>query len=498
MSDTGSPEHPAARQVPGGWIALLGAALLAGYGVFLVRHAAFAVGGADSSGYANTARRMLEGRLVERPRSLDRLGLTDDLAQICIPLGFVTGPKPGTMAPTYPPGFPAHLLAAAVLAGWRFGPYLVSPLAAVLTVLLIYLLGRDLGLSRIAAGVAAAICATWPVFLFQGLQPMSDVVATMWSVAAILFARRARNRSNWAFAAGAAFGIAVLVRPADILLALPLAFALPMTLSALALFVTGGIPFAGILAAYDLHCFGSIAGTGYGKLGLLHEMALRQFPPRILYYGAWLIESLTPLVPLAWLALPADRRVPIRDRWLLLSWFGSFLLFYSFYRPYESFIFVRFLLPGGPAIVLGAALVASSLLANAGRKRRLIAAIAVATVLLIEFRTSRRAGVLSIVADEAIYPDSCHWADARLPRRSVILSMQASGALEYYTDATYVVWVWVDAQSFRALRPSIEQRGWRWFALLFPAERDGFFKQVPGQWTQIGEKRGATLWKLEP
>ncbi|HEX7251242.1 MAG TPA: glycosyltransferase family 39 protein [Thermoanaerobaculia bacterium] len=495
MADTGLPARTRRRVR---WDAVLGAVLLAAYGAFLVRHAAFAVGGADSSGYANEARRMKTGALVDRPRSLDRLGLPDGMAQICIPLGFVTGPRPGTMASTYPPGFPAHLLAAGSLAGWRLGPYLVSPVAAMLTVFLVFLLGRDLGLSRLSAGAAAAIFAAWPVFLFQALQPMSDAVATLWSVAAILFARRASHRSTWAFLAGAAFGIAVLVRPADALLALPLAFALSVAPRALALFAAGGIPFAGALAAYDLHTFGSVVESGYGKLGLLHEMALRQFPPRIAYYGAWVIESLTPLVPLAWLALPADRRVPIRDRWLLLSWFGSFLLFYSFYKPYESFIYVRFLLPGAPAIVLGAALVASSLLIHTGRARRWLGGIALAVVLCLEVRVSRRVGVLQIVSDQTIYPEICRWANTALPRRSVLFTMQASGALEYYTDATYVVWVWVDGQRFRSLRPAIEGQGWQWFALLFPDEQDGFFKQVPGTWTQIGERRGVTLWKLEP
>src|SRR5215472_12727019 len=165
---------------------LLGAVLLAAYGVFLVRHSAFAVGGSDSSGYLNTARRMRQGTLVALPRSLDRLGLPDPQAVACIPLGFVTGPRPGTMAPLYPAGFPAHLLAAAILAGWNIGPYLVSPLAAVVTLLLCYWLGRDLGLSAAVSAAAAAVLATWPVFLFQALQPMSDVVAMLWCVAAIL------------------------------------------------------------------------------------------------------------------------------------------------------------------------------------------------------------------------------------------------------------------------------------------------------------------------
>ena len=128
----------------------------------------------------------------------------------------------------------------------------MSPIAALLCLLLLYLLARDFGLSPIWSASTALIFAAWPVFLFQALQPMSDIVATLWSLAAILFARRSRARPAWALGAGAAFGIAILVRPTNVLLALPLAFALPMSGPSLVLFAAGGLPFAGLLAAYNL------------------------------------------------------------------------------------------------------------------------------------------------------------------------------------------------------------------------------------------------------
>ena len=144
---------------------LLAAAFLAAYGFFLVRYASFSVGGSDSSGYINTARRMAAGTLVARPRALGRFGLPDDLLQIFIPLGFVEGPRPGTMAPYYPSGFPAHMLAAARIFGWERGPFLVSPLAGVGCLVLLYFLARELSLSRAWASAAVAVFAAWPVFI---------------------------------------------------------------------------------------------------------------------------------------------------------------------------------------------------------------------------------------------------------------------------------------------------------------------------------------------
>jgi hypothetical protein len=474
------------------------AALLVGYGSFLIRHASHGVGGADSSGYINTARRMRAGTLVERPRGLNRLGLPDDLAQIFIPLGFLTGPRPGTMAPLYPPGFPAHLLAAATLAGWSAGPFLVSPLAAALSVLLLYLLGRDLGLPRLACAAAAAILAAWPVFLFQALQPMSDVVATLWGIAAIFCARRARDRTAWALASGAAFGVAVLVRPTIAVLALPLAFALPLRAPTLALFAVGGVPFAGLFAAYNLSCYGSIFNSGYGKTGHFGAFALSNFLPQIRYYTLQVFQTLSPLVPLAWLAVPADRCTDSRDRALLVTWFGAFLLLFSFYGPYESFIFVRFLLPGTPALVLGAALVARRVLPGSPGQRVALATIVCLAVLALEVSSARRIGVLRIIEDQSIYPQACLWADQVIPRRSVALSMQVSGSLEYYTDVTYARWDFFQPESFARFRGRIEAAGYRLTALLFPFEEEELLKHAPGHWKKVATLREVALWELPP
>jgi hypothetical protein len=491
------PQSRAARRVFG----VLSLLALASSGAFLVRHAAPGVGGADSSGYANTARRLAAGTLVERPRTLERLGLSDDLAPLFIPLGFVAGPTPGTMAPLYPVGFPAHVAVAAALAGWERGPFWISPAAAVLCLLLLYGLARELSLSRVASAAGAAMLAAWPTFLFQALQPMSDVVATLWCLAAILFALRARRRRVWAVAAGAAFGIAVLVRPTSVLLALPLAFAMPASPPALLLFVSGGVPFAGLLAAFNLRCYGRALGTGWEKEGLLQAIAFSNFPPRFSSYGLWIVRTLTPLVPLGWLAAAAGRKASARDRALLLSWFGAFLLFHCFYGPYESFLFLRFLLPGVPALILGALLAAREL-GRAGRRpvvAGLAAATALAAILWVEIGVGRRIGILGIVEGEgSLYASACRWAQQTIPHRSLVVAMLASGALEYYTDLAYARWDRISPDRFPDLRAAAEGEGFRFFALLFPEEEKELASHVPGHWARVGMMRQVSLWHLEP
>lgn len=478
---------------------LAAAFLLAGYAYFLVRNTAFSVGGSDSSGYMNTARRLVAGTLVGTPRALQRYALPNDLLQIFIPLGFVEGPRPGTMAPYYPSGFPAHMAAAAMLLGWQRGPFLVAPFAALFSLPLFYILARELSLSRAWAATAAAVFAAWPVLIGQAIQPMSDATATFWALAAVLCGVKARRRNAWALGAGAALGIAVLVRPTNLLLVIPLAFALPVTLRALALFFTGGVPFAAALAAYDLHCYGSLFQSGYGKTGLLGAVSLGNFPPRFRHYGGWILRSLTPLIPIAWIGLAADRRAAWRDRALLLSWFATFFLFYCLYEPYDSFWFVRFLLPGVAGLILGAFLAARDLATRLPR-RGWLTAIGVASLIVVfwaEARSTRAVGLLNTARYESVYPEICGWAARTLPARSVVLSMAASGALEHYTDLAYARWDWIEPAKFPDLRRRIEERGGLWFALLFPFEAEEMFKQPRGRWKKIGVLRDVGLYELQ-
>jgi hypothetical protein len=162
------------------------AALLA-YAVVLLAYRGGTAGGADSSGYLNQARLWRSGALsipLDVPR---QLGLPPGLF---IPLGFVPGTQPGTMVPSYPAGLPLHMALFALIGGEPAQAF-VSPLAAIGCILLLYIIGRRLGVSRDWSIAAAAVLALCPVLLFQAVQPMSDVVATFWTLAGVWFVLRA-------------------------------------------------------------------------------------------------------------------------------------------------------------------------------------------------------------------------------------------------------------------------------------------------------------------
>jgi len=336
--------------------------------------------------------------------------------------------------------------------------------------------------------------------IYQAIQPMSDVVATFWALAAVLCAIKARRRLLWAAASGAAVGIAVLVRPTSILLVVPLALALPLSIRAISLFIGGGVPFAAALAVYDLRCYGDVLQSGYGKAGAREAIALRNFSPRLRHYGGWISSTVTPLAPMAWLSLLFDRKPAWRDRVLLLAWFGSFFLFYCLYEPYDSFSFVRFLLPAAPGLFLGAVLAVHDLgerLAAPHRVTGLASIALLLLVLLVEGHAVQKVGILGTAEGESIYPRICAWAARILPADAVVLSMSASGALEYYTSLSYGRYDWIQSEQFPQLRASFERRGGCLYALLFPSEVEDFVKRLPGRWKKLGVLRDITLWELE-
>lgn len=334
------------------------AILIAVYGWVVFSHASRSVGGSDSSGYFNAAQALSAGHPVEPVAALATLRLPPSDVRLFVPLGYVPGRAPGTMAPFYPIGFPLHLVAAAALAGWSAGPFLVAPLAATASVGLLFLVARELGLPGGAALACAALLAVSPILAFQAVQLMSDTAATAWALATVLFALKSRRTGAWSVAAGLAFGIGVLVRPVSAILLLPVLFAIPAKPRLWALFAAGGAPAAAALFASNAVCYGSPLRTGYGEGGALADFAVAHFPARFLHYGRWIAVMMSPIPPTAWLLLAADRRRRLRERFLLLAWFGSFFLFYCFYKPYDAWWYTRFLLPGIPALILATVFVA--------------------------------------------------------------------------------------------------------------------------------------------
>jgi hypothetical protein len=480
--------------------AILVAVAAAVYGSVLLRSAVRGVGGSDQAGYANTARDIAAGRIVLPVAGLSELGLDPKWAPVFTPLAHEAGPRPGTMVPYYPPGFPLHLAAAAAIGGWNAAPFFVSPIAALLCLGLTYVLGRELGLSKSLSLCGAVVLGVWDVFLFHAIQPLSDVAAALWATAAVVAALRARRRRGWAVAAGAAFGMAVLVRPTNSVLLLALVFALPWRMVELALFVAGGLPFAAFYGTWNRTAFGSAFKTGYTHQ-FAGEFALANFVARAGRYGSQVAMELSPLIPIGALAVAADRRVAARDRAVLVAWFGAIFLVYCFWGPSDNWTYARYLLPAAPAAVVSFLIVLRDLAARLRTPSRRTAAVAaaLAVVFVSALLADRRWRPLGAAPGETVYPLACRaLADGSDGRPTLAVSMVFSAALRYYTNVVPVRWDYLTPESFAILRRQAAERGWRVTAVLFPFEVPQAVARVAGPWVFLGNVRQAGLWELPP
>lgn len=461
------------------------------YAVMLVRHMSPAAGGSDSSGYFNEARLMASGK-SSRPIELLRiLHLPPEWGQVFTPLGFDSAARdPRAMVPIYPPGLPAHFAIAAMIGGWSRTPFFIPIIAALMSLALIFILARQLGLSHWESATASAILAACPVFIMMAAQPMSDVVATMWTLAAIVCAMAAQRRPLFAVAAGAAFAISVCVRPSNLLLAIPLAFAFRWQRSRLLIAAAAAVPFGMALMAWNNALFGSPFQTGYGGMS---EMLSWSYPrARFPHYAYWLAAQLTPLIFPAGLLVGFDRRIDGWLRAMLLTWFVVFFGFYCFYDAYDAWWYTRFLLPAIPPLIVGFLLLVRDL----GR-RRMLTNILVAVVLVVSIRQVRKLNPLSIGEEESIYPETVQWAEAQLPRESLVMTGLFSGALLYYSDRETVRYDRLDDDRFQQLRAYVGNANLHWYALLTSSEWDETRAKLTGSWTLLGEHRGMKLLRLD-
>lgn len=485
-----------ARRLP----AIAGGLLLAGYAAFLQHHVVSSVGGSDVYSYVSAGRALLEGRILRPASTLSQLDLPVELDRLFIPLGAAPGRVPGTMVSVVPIGLPLHMAAVGLAAGADTGPFLASPLAALAMLVLLYLLAREMGLPPSWSLAAPAILAAFPGFLHAAVMPMSDALAACWACATVLCALRARRRPGFAALSGAAFVVGCLVRHSNVLLAVPLLFALPRSFRAWRLFAVGGAGPAFLAVAYNVVAFGTFLTTGYGAIW--GEISPAFFAARLAHYARWTWTLFSPLVLTGWLACVLDRRGALRERLLLLSWFGVFLVFYCCLLFQETGWHTRYLLPGLPALILGALIFGRRLLSAdwlpiwGGR------ALALAALLLV-----LGTGVRFIAANrvhksyklETLYPRAARFVESRVPARSLVLSMQMSGALEYYTDVPFVMWNWLPpGDPPAALLRNAAARGYKWYGLLAPFELEDARSRMPGTWREVATIDDVTLWEIVP
>ena len=191
-----------------------------------------------------------------------------------------------------------------------------------------------------------------------------------------------------------------------------------------------------------------------------------------------------------------------RDRALLTTWFGSYLLLYSFWGPDHAWWYTRYLIPALPGLVIAAVLAARDLLRRiAERSARLAAWIAAAFLVVVAAAETwgyQTWGPLRIGNGERVYPEACEFASRKAEGPAVVVSMQFSGALAYYTRTTPVRWDRLEPGDIAVVAEHARRKSYGVFALLLDAEATEAVEHAPGEWTFVGRVQNATLWRLTP
>ena len=465
---------------------LLATLALAAYAVLLGLHVGTDAAGSDASGYMNHARLLAAGNLHAAPRALSGLTPEEQRSMLFAPLGFVPAPDGNGMVPTYPAGLPLLVAAAVPLFGWEHAGDAVICAHSLLGLLLAYALGRTMGLSRRGAVLGTTIIAASPLYLNYSVQMMSDVPAFVWTLGAVLAAWHSRERTAWALAAGAATAMAVLIRPTNALVVAPIAVALGLSPRRWLLLIAGGLPGAAFFCFHSLSLYGHVFSTGYGNFGA--SFSSEWIGVTWWHYACWLPVLFTPVVLLAaglpWLARAEPRRAALLGVWALV-----FAAFYSAYDcTHQTWWYLRFLLPAVPPLVIGGLLVAKY--AGAGRRwpllRTRVFVVALIVIIANSALWNKRLPALNSGRDNRIYPESAAWLKANLPDNAVILSMQMSGTLFYYTDFTFLRWDSCDADNRQGILASLRNDHRPLYAALFPFETESALQQhMPGRWTRV-------------
>ena len=498
------PRSPRHRWYP--WLAVLAFSL---YAVLLGCHAGACAGMADSSGYLNEAHLLASGKIHTPVRSIPDLPLAGFTDYLYNPLGFKPAHDGNGLVPVYPVGMPLMIVVAARLIGWDHAAEGVVVFHSLAGLILIFGLGQMFGPSRRASLLGSLLLAASPLYLSYSLQAMSDVPALVWCTATALAAWRTRRNDRWAAATGAALSIAVLIRPTNLLMLLPIMVAWwagsrsegAVGRSALraGLLTLAGLPGAVLFCLVNRAAYGHPFTTGYGDTGYLFSTSV--IGETLLHYAWWLPVLFTPLMGFS-LLLPWTARREPRTTLFLATWILAYAGFYLAYTcTHETWWYLRFLLPGIPALIVGALWAAERLAAEAewirrissGTRWAIFIALCVGTI-AADLRWTRSLRALKSGDYELVYPTAAHWLAANLPPDAIVAAMQTSGSLFYYTRFTLVRWdQLLRPGDFEKVRAAAGRRPI--YAALFDYEtKEAFEVRMPGHWEIVAHLSPVTVW----
>jgi hypothetical protein len=474
------------------------AALLAAVIVVSLRWGSFVAGGPDSYCYLFQAQRWAELARLRGPLQVSEpLGLEapwPDAALTFVPVGHApSATTPGAIVPICPAGLSIAMAPFVAIGGPR-AAFAVVPLFGALIVLATYVLGSRFG-ARVGVG-AAALTASSPIFLYQVVQPMSDVpAAALWLVTV---AAATGTSPRHAVTAGLATSAAILMRPNLVPIGIAVGLFLLFRperpwrrrLRAALVYAAAALPGCLAVAALQNAFFGSPLASGYGSFDAL--FGVEHVRPNLQRYASWLVETHTLallLAPLAVWLLPG----PLTT--LFLAMFVVNLALYLPYIEFEHWSFIRFLLPTLPLLLV---LVVASIDALAGRvffavgrdeaaplrRRRgmtiALVAAAVATLGFLYVREAIDRQAFRLKALESRFERAGIYVRDRLPANALVVTSWQSGSVRFYGDRKTLVWTELDPAWLDRSLAYLRARGYEPYLLFERWEEPQFRSRFGG------------------
>lgn len=422
-------------------------------GVVGIWRGTWAVGGSDSSCYGLMAQAFARGRL--QPTAHLALEAPWPMASATFaPGGFIPSTRRAdASAPVCAPGFSLLLAPLYALAG-PDAIFLLTPLAGSMLVYLTFLFGTRL-MDDVAAFAGSVLVAVSPVFVFQVVQPMNDVVVAALWVAIVVLCAQDRDRPAWV---GVVTGVVLLIRPnlAPAAVVVGIWF-LRQGTDRFVKFVAASAPALLCLVALNTWLYGHPFGSGYGAPTDL--FAWSHLPANLENYGRSLLLTQLgfPLVGLGAIAVAGGSQRPIvgLSTAMALAIIGVYLL----YRPLPEWWYLRFFLPALPVLTVLAMFVLTSLMAKSVVRQRAIAAIVAAVVGAYGASSFAMREAMDLHRLEQRFRLAGTVARDQLPAHSIYLTVWESGSVRFHADREAVVWDSLDPSSLETALQWLTARG---------------------------------------
>lgn len=467
-------------------IALAAATLYAG-----IHFGSTTAGGADSYGYVSEAGLFLQRRIAIR-EDIVRQSPWPHAADTWAPLGFRASPHAAdAIVPLYAPGLPALMAIVQAAAGFC-AAFVVVPLCGALTVWLTFVAGQRLFERPLVSTASAVLVASSPIFLYQLMNPMSDVpVTAAWTAALVAAA------SGWPLAAGVASGIAVAIRPNLAAAAIALLAWHVIAGHRPLRYAAGVAPFVAAIGLLNASAYESAVISGYGTLDELY--AWSHWRTNVRQFAVWTVETQTPVVAVAALYIAAPRLfAPSRvrhPRLLIVGFAAAVTLSYVFYQPFDAWWYLRFLLPLWPVMMVltAAALDAAARPLRAHGVAPFVLAIALLAASGAAIAAKRYA--FDVGRSERRYIDVARFVQARTEPQAVMFAVQHSGTLRLYGGRLTLRFDQLDPAWLERAIAFLAARGRHPYIVVEAGERTAFIERFGGQ-SDVGRLGWAPLGAL--